>query len=137
MNIKRLKSTKQVRKNSRWYKFLIALTNTRRLNFNLDDPIIQNPQITRPETPPTNDEPIHLQGRPKLIASWTPTITDMIYGKILTATHFPNTVPILYAEHWIHRNLDTSNHHNTPRSQTNTIISCQGCSLHYPYYVGS
>ncbi|PKY50869.1 hypothetical protein RhiirA4_467560 [Rhizophagus irregularis] len=85
-----------------------------RLNFNLDDPIIQNPQITRPETPPTNDEPIHLQGRPKLIASWTPTITDMIYGKILTATHFPNTVPILYAEHWIHRNLDTSNHHNTP-----------------------
>ncbi|GBC33865.1 uncharacterized protein OCT59_019209 [Rhizophagus irregularis] len=76
-------------------------------------------------------------GRPKWIASWAPAITDVIYGKILTATHFPNTVPILYAEHWIHRNLDTSNYHNTPRSQTNTIIPCQGCSLHYPYYVGS
>jgi hypothetical protein len=24
-----------------------------------------------------------------------------------------------------------------PRSQKNTIIPCQGCSLHYPYYIGS
>ncbi|PKY38460.1 hypothetical protein RhiirA4_451458 [Rhizophagus irregularis] len=93
LDYQKIKSNLQNKHGSfpRWYNFLkehITLTNAGRLNFDLGQQFIQNPQIQRPRIPPTNNKPIHHQGRPKWISFWSNIITDVAYERILTSTYF-------------------------------------------------
>ncbi|GBB86128.1 hypothetical protein RclHR1_12590009 [Rhizophagus clarus] len=69
---------------------------------------------------------------------WSPSIKDTIYGKILSKdNHNPNS-PMMIMEHWVPCPIidnynDTRGH--TPNSCPNFLQPCDGCSLHYPYYI--
>ncbi|CAB4424282.1 unnamed protein product [Rhizophagus irregularis] len=124
----------------RWYKFLkdnITLNNQGRLMLNFDKPLIQNPTAPRPSVPPVSDTThLHQRRSQQWVAAWVPHLTNIIYGKILSTSNFPDCTPISYLEHWIHQDVSPPQNDNTPRSIPNTIIRCPGCSSHYSYYVG-
>jgi hypothetical protein len=86
----------------KWYKFLaqnlVSNNSTLRLNITLTTPSIQNPLIIRPSTPaPSNS---HTFPKNTWVASWLPQLSDTIYGKILSKTHFSSSIPMAYIEHW-------------------------------------
>lgn len=115
----------------------LTLTNAGRLNIDLGTTLIQNPLVQRLKVPATQDTHIHHRGRSKWIATWSQTTNDVAFGKLLTSRHLPNTTPIFFAEHWIYKDISNSPTNTTPRSRPTTIVPCQGCTLHTPYYVGS
>ncbi|GET65651.1 ribonuclease H-like domain-containing protein [Rhizophagus irregularis DAOM 181602=DAOM 197198] len=79
-----------------------------------------------------------MKGKPKWVTAWVPNITDIVYGKILSITHYPNySTPVSYPEHWKYQNVSSNPQPRTPCSQTITIVPCQGCSQHFSYYVGN
>ncbi|PKY52616.1 hypothetical protein RhiirA4_425410 [Rhizophagus irregularis] len=124
----------------RWYKFLkdhITLSDTGRLNFEISTTLIQNPMITRPTIPSVATEPIHLKGKPKWVTIWIPEISDIVYGRIIITTHYPNSIPISYIEHWINQDVSIDSRSRTPRSQPTSIVPCQGCAQHFCHYIGS
>jgi hypothetical protein len=122
----------------KWYTFLsenlVLNPSTLRLNITLTTPSIQNPLITRPRIPSPSD--LHIQTKNTWVASWLPQISDTVYGKILSKTHFPSCTPMAYIEHWTFDNSFDSSSNNTPKSRTQTIIPCNGCKLHNVYYTG-
>ncbi|PKK58109.1 hypothetical protein RhiirC2_796850 [Rhizophagus irregularis] len=123
-----------------WYKFLkdnIAINNQGRLVFNLNRPIIQNPSAPRPAIPPEDPNTLHHPKRSQQwVAAWTPHLSDIIYGKLLSTNHFPNCNPVSYMEHWIHNDISATSLFTTPRSSPNIITRCPGCAHHFSYYVG-
>lgn len=77
-------------------------------------------------------------GKPKWVATWAQSIKDVVYGKMLTSTCFHKTTPTIYIEHWIHQPpYINQSCQRTPRSTPNIVVACNGCSLHFPYYIGS
>lgn len=52
-------------------------------------------------------------------------------------THFPNTAPCVYVEHFIFKDTSSSSNSKTPRSIPTTLIPYQGCDLHHPSFLGS
>ncbi|CAB4445211.1 unnamed protein product [Rhizophagus irregularis] len=105
----------------RWYKFLqdhITINNTGRLFCNLEKLLIQNPMATCPPIPPIiQDTHHHPKGSTKWVTAWVPHTSNIVYGKILSTTHFPNCIPISYLEHWIYHNMSANTHY-----QPTTII---------------
>ncbi|PKY41146.1 hypothetical protein RhiirA4_454667 [Rhizophagus irregularis] len=79
-------------------------------------------------------KPQHMKGKPKWVTAW---VTDIVYGKILSITHYPNSTPVSYLEHWKYQNVSSNPQPRTPCSQPITIVPCQGCSQHFSYYVGN
>jgi ribonuclease HI len=123
-----------------WYTFLkenITINNQGRLYFDLDKPIIQNPTAPRPAIPPIDSHTLHHPKRSQQwVTCWAPHLSDITYGKILSTNHFPNSVPVSYMEHWIHKDFSATSLNITPRSTPNIITRCQGCAQHFCYYVG-
>ncbi|CAB4430109.1 unnamed protein product [Rhizophagus irregularis] len=99
-------------------------SNTGRLNIDLGHNLIQNSRVQRPRPPPVQPDPITHKGKSKWFATWANSTSDAIYGKLLTSTHFANTAPVMYLEHWIPvPGINTSNNNNlTPRSTPNIIF---------------
>ncbi|PKY17728.1 hypothetical protein RhiirB3_430406 [Rhizophagus irregularis] len=124
----------------RWYTFLrdhITLDN-HRLNVELTLPLIQNPTAARPSTLPTSQEIIyHMKRLQKWVMAWIPMQSALVYGKLLTTTHYPNCIPVSYIEHWIYKDLSSIVRNDTPRSLPTTIVQCPGCDQHFSYYVGN
>jgi ribonuclease HI len=60
-----------------------------------------------------------------------------VYGKKLSSIHYPNTQQYLFIEHWRFQHNHTLSSTSTPRSFPTILLPCEGCSLHYLYYVGS
>lgn len=123
----------------RWYTFLqdhITINNYR-LNVELTLPVIQNPTAARPSTPPTSQEIIyHTKRLQKWVMAWIPMKSALVYGKLLTTTHYPNCIPVSYIEHWIYKDLSSIVRNDTPRSLPTMIVQCPGCDQHFSYYVG-
>ncbi|PKY33184.1 hypothetical protein RhiirB3_451909 [Rhizophagus irregularis] len=123
----------------RWYTFLQdhITINNHRLNVELTLPVIQNPTAARPSTPPTSQEIIyHTKRLQKWVMAWIPMKSALVYGKLLTTTHYPNCIPVSYIEHWIYKDLSSIVRNDTPRSLPTTIVQCPGCDQHFSYYVG-
>ncbi|CAG8728755.1 uncharacterized protein OCT59_024795 [Rhizophagus irregularis] len=108
----------------RWYTFLkdkITLqslqSNTGRLNIDLGHNLIQNSRVQRPRPPPVQSDHITHKGKASGLQPG-PTLLQTLYIKLLTSTHFANTAPVMYLEHWIPvPGINTSNNNNlTPRS---------------------
>ncbi|PKB97638.1 hypothetical protein RhiirA5_384511 [Rhizophagus irregularis] len=69
--------------------------------------------------------------KPKWVTAWVPNITDIVYGKILSITHYPNySTPVSYPEHWKYQNVSSNPQPRTPCSQTITIVPCQAYNDH-------
>ncbi|EXX61834.1 hypothetical protein RirG_167440 [Rhizophagus irregularis DAOM 197198w] len=118
----------------RWYQFLkehiATINNCNRLSIDLRVPLIQNSSAARPAIPPISIDTLHHPKRSqKWVVAWVPSISDIVYGKNLSTNHFPNSIPVSYIEHWVHRDISIIVRNDTPRSQRNTIIPCQGCNL--------
>ncbi|GBB83345.1 hypothetical protein RclHR1_10070007 [Rhizophagus clarus] len=69
---------------------------------------------------------------------WSPSVKDTTYGKILSKDNHTPSSPMMIMEHWVPC-LITDNHNNarghTPNSRPNFLQPCEGCNLHYPYYI--
>ncbi|PKB98799.1 hypothetical protein RhiirA5_463562 [Rhizophagus irregularis] len=124
----------------RWYPFLrdhITINNDNRLGIDLSIPLIQNLVASRPAAPPASADTFHYPRKSqKWVIAWVLHLSDIIYGKTLSTKTFPNCIPVSYLEHWVHRDISTTVRNDTPRSQPNTLIRCEGCSQHFTYYVG-
>ncbi|EXX65190.1 hypothetical protein RhiirA1_460188 [Rhizophagus irregularis] len=106
----------------------ITLTNTGRLNIGLGQELVQNPKVQRPKPPPVEGEPFPSR-KTKWIASWSTTIKDVTYGKLLTSTPFPQSIPILYAEHWISKQIDTMDQNLAPRKTQFYLVKVISCII--------
>ncbi|PKY49960.1 hypothetical protein RhiirA4_529109 [Rhizophagus irregularis] len=113
---------------SQGYNFLkdhITLTNTGRLNIGLGQELVQNPKVQRPKPPPVKDEPISHQGRPN----------GLHHGLLpLKTSHMENfsrqhTSPILYAEHWISKQIDTMDQNLAPRKTQFYLVKVVPCII--------
>ncbi|PKY57556.1 hypothetical protein RhiirA4_478700 [Rhizophagus irregularis] len=79
---------------------LTLQTNTGRLNINLETNLIQNPRVQRLKPPPVMTESISSTGRHKWLTVWANSISDVVYGRLLTSSHYNNSIPTMYLEHW-------------------------------------
>ncbi|GET03546.1 ribonuclease H-like domain-containing protein [Rhizophagus clarus] len=69
---------------------------------------------------------------------WSPVIKDIVYGKILSKDNHSPSSPMMIIEHWVPTTINTSNNQDnerTPKSRDNILQQCEGCNLHYPYYL--
>ncbi|POG77735.1 ribonuclease H-like domain-containing protein [Rhizophagus irregularis DAOM 181602=DAOM 197198] len=94
----------------RWYQFLkehiATINNCNRLSIDLRVPLIQNSSAARPAIPPISIDTLHHPKRSqKWVVAWVPSISDIVYGKNLSTNHFPNSIPVSYIEHWVHRDI--------------------------------
>ncbi|CAB5201464.1 unnamed protein product [Rhizophagus irregularis] len=117
----------------RWYKFLRDhINNTGRLFCNLEKLLIQNPMATCLPIPPvTQDTHHHPKGSTKWVTAWVPHFflnilliknVFVVYGKILSTTHFPNCILTHILNIGFITNVLANTHSVTPHSQPTTII---------------
>ncbi|GBB91969.1 hypothetical protein RclHR1_19460001 [Rhizophagus clarus] len=124
-----------------WYKHMInhytLNSNNLRLNFELPHLLQQTLHVKRPKKD-FNSPNQTIRPRNSWAHFWSPSVKDTTYGKILSKdNHNPNS-PMMIMEHWIpcpiiDNSKDTRGH--TPNSRPNFLQPCEGCSLHYPYYI--
>lgn len=81
----------------------------------MDEPLIQNPQVQRLRVPPIATDPILYKGKAKWVFSWSPKISDVIYGRVILATHYTNTTPMLYLKYWTFQNVTSTSRTHTSK----------------------
>jgi ribonuclease HI len=137
-DIKKSLCNKRGRK-PKWITFLeehiLINPNSRRLSFTIPNPVIVNPQVSRPRAIAHNNRPVRSPFQ--WITYWSPSHSDVIYGRIKELTHHPGHPQMAYIQHYIRRDTPSSSSTTaSPHSTTNILIPCQGCSLDEPYYLG-
>ncbi|GBB94208.1 hypothetical protein RclHR1_02310014 [Rhizophagus clarus] len=124
-----------------WYKHMINQytlnPNNLRLNFDLPHLLQQILHVKRPKKG-FNSPNQMIRLRNFWAHFWSPSVKDTTYGKILSKdNHNPNS-PMMIMEHWVPcpiiDNFNNARDH-TPNSRPNFLQPCEGCSLHYPYYI--
>ncbi|PKB97031.1 hypothetical protein RhiirA5_433848 [Rhizophagus irregularis] len=100
-----------------WKFLIIFLLNQNKEEYLDGHNLIQNSRVQRPRPPPVQPDPITHKGKASGLQPG-PTLLQTLYIKLLTSTHFANTAPVMYLEHWILvPGINTSNNNNlTPRS---------------------
>ncbi|GBC05593.1 hypothetical protein RclHR1_06300002 [Rhizophagus clarus] len=111
--------------------------NTLRLNFDLPSLPQQQLRLKRPKKNFTLPNQT-LHPRNTWTYFWSPVIKDIVYGKILSKdNHSPHSL-MMIIEHWIPTTMNifrNQNNEHIPKSRDNTLQRCEGCNLHYPYYI--
>ncbi|GBB88533.1 hypothetical protein RclHR1_15070002 [Rhizophagus clarus] len=126
-----------------WYKHMINQYTLNPNNLRLNFELLHLPQQTLHVKRPKKDfNSLNQTICPRNFWAhfWSPSVKDITYRKILSKdNHNPNS-PMMIMEYWvpcpiIDNSKDTRGH--TPNSCPNLLQPCEGCSLHYPYYIAN